>query len=139
MKKYLLTIPVFLLFATPAFAANTAGHAWSESVGWFDFSNVTVSNSNITGYAYNDNTGWLVMDGVINEKGNIIGHAWSESVGYFDFNDVAIIDGDFKGYAYNDNTGFLSFENGTNVHTTWEDTTGSGTVVLSGGSSYSRN
>jgi hypothetical protein len=118
MKKYLL---IFLLcfVATPALAANTTGYAWSESVGWFDFSPAAVSDTTLSGNAYNDNTGWLVLDGIINTNGTLSGYAWSESVGYFDFSDVTVSNGTFKGYAYNDNTGWLSFEIGTNVTTTW--------------------
>lgn len=120
MKKYLLLIPLLFFIATPAFAANTTGNAWSESVGWFDFSNVTVSDSSLSGYAYNDNTGWLVLDGVTtNSAGTLSGYAWSESVGYFSFDNVTISSGSFGGYAYNDNTGWLSFEDGTDVTTTW--------------------
>ncbi len=121
MKKFtVLTLFIFALCVSPALAANTSGHAWSESVDWFDFSNTTVSDSSLTGYAYNDNTGWLVMDGVTNSEGELGGYAWSESVGYFDFSDVMIVSGDFEGYAYNDNIGWLSFEAGTNVVTAWE-------------------
>jgi hypothetical protein len=105
--------------ATPAFASNTTGYAWSESLGWFDFTNVTISDTQVTGNAYNDNTGWLVLNGITNTNGTLSGYAWSESVGYFDFSDVAITNGAFSGYAYNDNTGWLSFETGTNVTTTW--------------------
>ena len=105
--------------ATPALAANTTGYAWSESVGWFDFSGVTVSDTTVIGNAYNDNTGWLVLDGIINTSGTLSGYAWSESVGYFDFSDVTIANGAFNGYAYNDNTGWLSFEDQTTVTTAW--------------------
>lgn len=120
-KRLALVIVLFLSGAVPAFAANTTGHAWSESVGWFDFSGATVSDSALSGHAYNDNTGWLVLSGVTNTDGQLGGYAWSESVGYFDFSGVTIESGDFGGYAYNDNTGWLSFESGTNVSTTWEE------------------
>ncbi len=124
MRKYLL---IFLLFfvTTPVFAANTSGNAWSESLGWFNFSNATISDTAVTGYAYNDNTGWLVLEGITNTNGTLSGYAWSESVGYFDFSNVIITNGTFSGYAYNDNTGWLSFESPVNVTTTWapaEDT-----------------
>ena len=115
MKKYLIALMIFI--AVPTFAANTTGFAWSESVGWFDFKNVTVTNTAVSGHAYNDNTGWLVMDGVSNINGQLTGYAWSESVGYFNFASTTIQNGAFKGYAYNDNTGWLSFETGTNVTT----------------------
>jgi len=121
-------IIVFSLLYTNNFvsAANidgTSKYAWSESVGWFDFSNVTVADSELTGYAYNDNTGWLSLNcsntsscGTVNYSvtndgnGNLDGDAWSESLGWFDFNGVSIStdSGDFSGYAYNDNTGWLS-------------------------------
>jgi len=119
MKKYLI-IMALLFVASPVYAANTEGHAWSESLGWFDFSNVTVDDADLSGYAYNDNAGWLVLDEISNDAGDLSGYAWSESVGYFDFNNVSIDDNSFSGYAYNDNTGWLSFEDGTNVTTDWE-------------------
>lgn len=119
MKKLLFTL-TFLLSTSSVYAANTTGYAWSESIGWFDFSNATISDTTVTGYAYNDNTGWLVLDGVTNDGTGILdGYAWSESVGYFDFYGVTITDGAFEGYAYNDNTGWLSFEDGVTVTTTW--------------------
>lgn len=122
MKKYLLSAFLFLILATPALA-NTQGYAWSESLGWFDFSQVVVSDTALTGYAYNDNTGWLVLDGVTNTDGTLSGYAWSESTGYVDFSEVIISGGTFSGYAYNDNTGWLSFEDGTTVTTTWAPAT----------------
>jgi len=36
-----------------------SGYAWSESVGYFDFSKVTIENNHFRGYAYNDNIGFL--------------------------------------------------------------------------------
>lgn len=38
---------------------NLSGYAWSESVGYIDFSNVTIESNEFNGYAYNDNTGWI--------------------------------------------------------------------------------
>jgi hypothetical protein len=112
---YILILPVVV-------SANTTGYAWSESVGYFDFSNTVVTNSNLTGYAYNDNTGWLVLDGVLNNNGTLSGYAWSESLGYFDFSNVYIEDNQLQGYAYNDNTGWLNFTD-TTVSTTWAPAT----------------
>jgi hypothetical protein len=117
MKKYIIALMLFI--SVPTLAANTTGYAWSESVGWFDFANVTVTNTTVTGHAYNDNTGWLVLDGITNTNGTLEGFAWSESVGYFNFASTTIQNGAFKGYAYNDNTGWLSFETGTSVTTSW--------------------
>lgn len=124
MKHFIKTLVLLLVFtALPAFAsANTQGHAWSESVGWFDFSQAVVSNTGLTGHAYNDNTGWLVLSHITNSGGTLSGHAWSESVGWFDFSNVSISSGTFTGYAYNDNTGFLNFTDGT-VTTTWAPAT----------------
>ena len=116
-KKYIAIIALFT--AIPTFTANTTGYAWSESLGWFDFGNVTVTDTTVTGYAYNDNTGWLVLDGVTNSNGTLSGYAWSESLGYFNFSNASISAGAITGYAYNDNTGWLSFSTGTNVTTTW--------------------
>ena len=134
MKKCLLAL--LLLFTVPTLAANTTGYAWSESVGWFDFSKTTVTNESLTGYAYNDNTGWLMMDGVVNQNGNLSGYAWSESVGYFDFNNVSISNGNFTGQAYNDNTGWLSFSTGTNVTTMWAPVTTTPAPTQSAGGAY---
>ncbi len=116
-------LPILALFfvASPVFA-NTTGYAWSESVGWFDFSNVIVTDTELTGYAYNDNTGWLSFEDdttVTNTNGDLSGYAWSESVGWFDFSNAYIEEGAVRGYAYNDNTGWLSFEDDTAVTTTW--------------------
>lgn len=129
-----------LFISIPSLAANTTGYAWSESVGWFDFSNVTVTNTTVTGHGYNDNTGWLVLDGVTNTNGTLSGYAWSESVGYFNFASTTIQNGVFKGYAYNDNTGWLSFETGTSVATSWAPavptpTQSAGGAYYGGGSS----
>ena len=122
MKKYIITL-ILCLYLFPSLAsANTTGYAWSESVGWFDFSPAVVSNTDLTGYAYNDNTGWLVLSNITNNNGTLEGYAWSESVGWFDFSNVYIEDNQLKGYAYNDNTGFLNFTDGT-VTTTWSTPT----------------
>jgi hypothetical protein len=126
MKKHILTLTLCIL-ALPALAsANTEGYAWSESVGWFDFTKVVVSDTTLTGYAYNDNTGWLSFTAdpnFTNTNGALSGFAWSESVGWFDFTGVTISEGDFQGYAYNDNTGWLNFTDGT-VKTNWTPPTG---------------
>jgi len=108
---------VLSLICVPAFANASTYYGWSESLGYFDFSNIIVTDSNITGYAYNDNTGFLNMNGVTNDGAGILsGYAWSESVGYFDFSEVFISNGSFNGYAYNDNTGFLNM---SGVSTSW--------------------
>lgn len=119
MKKTLLTLTLLLALTTPALASNTTGYAWSESVGYFDFSNATLSDTTLTGFAYNDNTGWLNLDGVTNTNGTLTGYAWSESLGFFDFSHVYLDNGTLKGYAYNDNTGYLIF----NVTTTYTPAT----------------
>jgi hypothetical protein len=115
-KRYVIIALLFLL-SPLGVNANSSGYAWSESVGYFDFNNVVVSDSALSGNAYNDNTGYLVMDGVTqNGSGVLSGYAWSESVGYFDFNDVTISSGSFSGNSYNDNTGYLIMDG---VSTTW--------------------
>jgi hypothetical protein len=58
MKKTLIILALFFGITSIA-SANTQGYAWSESVGWFDFSNVVITDTEVLGYAYNDNTGWL--------------------------------------------------------------------------------
>jgi hypothetical protein len=135
MQKIILTALAFLFIATPTFAANVSGFAWSESVGWFDFSNATLGDDSLIGYAFNDNTGWLALEGVTNTDGALGGFAWSESVGYFDFSNASFSDGNFMGYAYNDNTGWLSFENGT-VTSTYAPVVASTSRSSSGGTRY---
>jgi len=136
MKKHFLILTLILLaFASPAYAANTQGYAWSESVGWFDFSNTTITDTTVTGHAYNDNTGWVVLDGITNSNGTLSGYAWSESLGYIDFSDVYIENNTLKGYAYNDNTGWINFTD-TQVTTTWTPAT---PTTRSYGSSSSRS
>jgi hypothetical protein len=41
---------------------NLSGYAWSESVGYIDFSDVTISNNQFQGYAYNDNIGFISLN-----------------------------------------------------------------------------
>jgi hypothetical protein len=135
MQKIILTALAFMFIATPTFAANVSGFAWSESVGWFDFSNATLGDDSLIGYAFNDNTGWLALEGVTNTDGAFGGYAWSESVGYFDFSNASFSDGNFMGYAYNDNTGWLSFENGT-VTSTYAPVVASTSRSSSGGTRY---
>lgn len=36
-----------------------SGYAWSESVGYIDFNDVTISGGQFSGYAYNDNIGFI--------------------------------------------------------------------------------
>lgn len=122
-----------MVFPTLSFAANVSGYAWSESLGWFDFSRATISNTSVTGYAYNDNTGWLVLEGVTNTNGTLSGSAWSESVGYFNFSQVTIQNGRLRGQAYNDNTGWLSFETSSDVTTTWSPPSSTVSTGNSGG------
>ena len=40
-------------------AGNLSGYAWSESVGYLDFSQVTIENNQFHGFAYNDNIGFI--------------------------------------------------------------------------------
>jgi len=115
MKYKILTLLILIVLCPKTTNANS--YAWSESLGYFNFEDVTVTDSSLLGNAYNDNTGFLNMEGVINNgSGDLSGYAWSESVGYFDFNNVDISSGSFIGYAYNDNTGFLNM---SGVTTPW--------------------
>lgn len=41
---------------------NLSGYAWSESVGYIDFSDVKISNNQFQGYAYNDNIGFISLN-----------------------------------------------------------------------------
>ncbi len=38
---------------------NLSGYAWSESVGYIDFSDITILSNQFQGYAYNDNIGFI--------------------------------------------------------------------------------
>lgn len=63
MKFKIFAVLIFLILSAPNIA-DASNYAWSESLGYFDFSNVTVTNNQFSGYAYNDNSGFLNMSGV---------------------------------------------------------------------------
>jgi hypothetical protein len=121
--------------------------AWGENIGWLDFGNAEVSNTEVAGYVYGANTGWISLNcldgdscdtseyGVINDgNGELSGYAWGENIGWLDFEGVSINNesGDFSGYAYSPNVGYVSFNClNTNtcedvdfkVNTTWRKAT----------------
>jgi hypothetical protein len=150
MKKYLLTI-LLLFIATPSFASNTTGHAWSESVGWFDFGNAIVLDTELTGYAYNDNIGWLSLNcsntsscndvnyKVTNSNGDLGGHAWSESVGWLDFSNVELTEEGnnsiVSGNIYNDNIGWIIFQDS---ETDWSTSNTQTNTSDGGGNTYKK-
>jgi len=136
--KFLFSVTSLILFAifvTPTIThAATSGYAWSENVGWIDFSGtagaVTVTDSTLSGYAYGENIGWIVLTGVTNSGGTLSGYAWGENVGWIDFAPTAggvVINtstGVFSGYAYGENIGWINFDTGAiAVTTSWRPPT----------------
>ena len=97
--------------------------AWGENIGWVDFADTEVTETELTGYSYSSNTGWISLNcsttntcadadyGVVNNGlGDLSGYAWGENIGWVDFGGVSInTEGDFLGYAYSPNIGYVSF------------------------------
>ncbi len=103
--------------------STTYHYAYGENVGFIDFANANVTNSNITGYAYGENIGWINLDGITNNKGTLTGYAYGENVGFIDFSLVTIDNGVFTGSAYGENIGWITFsptDNNSKVVTTWK-------------------
>ena len=114
---------VCALFVYPSFVRATTGSilsghssAWSNNIGWVNFSQTTVTDSSLTGYAWSQNNGWINMaptqSGVVNDgSGNLSGYAWGESVGWINFSGVSIdTNGNFSGTASGSLIGTLTFE-----------------------------
>lgn len=68
--------------------------AWSDNIGWLDFSNVTVDTFALTGYATSSAAGYGIgavsmsgsTYGVNNDgQGNLSGWAWNENIGWISF------------------------------------------------------
>jgi len=100
---------------TPVDPVNTDHYAYSENLGWIDFTpttgegvsvgDVILYDVGLTGYAYSANAGWIKLDadgiagapaaasqtetdwGVVNDgEGNLSGYAYGENIGWIDFN-----------------------------------------------------
>ena len=119
----------FLFFAVFVFAAS--GYAWSDKIGWINFStvsgNFSVTNSAVTGYAWSENSGWINLapskGGVKNDgAGNLSGYAWSEGAGWINFTGVKInCSGKFTGKASGDLAGTINFDcDSCDVRTEWK-------------------
>ncbi|OIO18974.1 MAG: hypothetical protein CO029_03225 [Candidatus Magasanikbacteria bacterium CG_4_9_14_0_2_um_filter_41_10] len=149
MKRwgYVMFIFVLAVFLSPKSVFATSGtilsghsYAWSNQVGYINFSNTIVSDSVLTGYAWSQNSGWIKMNptngGVTNDgAGNISGYAWGESLGWINFAGVTIGEtGIFFGTASGDLVGTLTFGcTQCDVQTDWRATSAtSGTGGTSG-------
>lgn len=118
-----------------------SGHtyAWSNNVGYINFANVTVGDSQLSGYAWSTRAGFInfspAKGGVLNDgTGNLSGSAWGESLGWIDFDNVSInsTTGKFSGTATGTLIGTLTFNcNFCDVQTDWPQG-GSVPRVLSG-------
>jgi len=124
-----------VIFPTVIFASSgtiLSGHsyAWSNNVGWLNFSDTTVTDSALTGYAWSQNNGWISLaptqSGVVNDgSGNLSGYAWGEGVGWINFAHVTIdSSGNFTGTASGDTIGTLTFDcTYCDVQTDWSAAT----------------
>lgn len=126
MKKVIMFLSIALMMPFGAHAAYIDpinNFAWGENIGWVDFEETQITDTEVSGYAYGSNIGWLSLNcsntdvcdsvsyGVTNDGlGNLSGYAWGENIGWIDFSGVSIdAQGDFLGYAYSPNTGYISF------------------------------
>ncbi len=75
------------------------GFAWSQDLGWVDFSNITVNHDdgNLNGTAYVENTrATLDFNNYNNDAaidpitGKFLGNVWSEDIGWIDFTDTGV-------------------------------------------------
>ncbi len=128
-NDYIGFLLAFLFLCTPfsVFASITDGtidttnkYAWSEKVGWINFStsggNVHITDTTLTGYAWSEHTGWINLNPsgsnfvANNGEGVLSGYAWGEGIGYIDFGAVTIdASGYFHGYASTTAAGRISF------------------------------
>ena len=107
-------------------------YAWSNNVGYVNFSNVIVTSATLSGYAWSTNKGYINLapasqGGVINNgSGKLSGSAWGEQLGWIDFSHVTIsAQGKFSGTATGPIIGTLTFDCPTfcNVVTNWRPAT----------------
>ena len=108
MRHFLLFLLMFIIGATPVYAAtnisSTASEhfAWNDLAGWMNFYNgdsITVTSQRVTGWA-NTAGGELSFDCATTSIGNICGSSNYEVV-----NDGL---GNLSGYAWNDTYGWFS-------------------------------
>lgn len=108
------------LFGISIFAGHileTHKYAWSNNVGYINFSDVIVEDTALSGYAWSKTHGWIKFDplngGVLNNwSGQLSGYAWGESLGWIDFDGVVIdtLTGRFWGTATGTLIGTLTFD-----------------------------
>lgn len=124
------------LFPSAVFAASgtvldSHTYAWSDSVGYIDFSGVVISDSALTGFAWSENKGFITFDategGVSNDgTGNLSGSVWGEQLGWIDFDGVSINSstGQFSGTATGTLVGTITFDcpDFCDVATDWQPT-----------------
>lgn len=135
------------LFPSASFAASgtvldTHPYAWSDYVGYINFSGVVVSDSALTGFAWSENKGFISLDptqgGVFNDgTGNLSGSAWGEQLGWIDFGSVSIngSTGEFSGTATGTLVGTITFgcPSFCDVATDWRQVSSSGGSSGGGG------
>lgn len=138
IKILVLTIIIFLLITSGAFASEINGtvpvdsYAWGENIGWINFGassgNVHITDSAVTGYAWSSTHGWINLSpgsgGVTNTcTGQLGGYAWSSALGWITFSGVTInSSGRFTGIAgtTGSTAGRINFDCGNcNVTTDW--------------------
>lgn len=116
------------VFAATGTVLETHPYAWSDNVGYINFSGVIVSDSALSGFAWSENKGFISFDpaegGVSNNgAGNLSGSAWGEQLGWIDFDGVSISGstGQFSGTATGTLVGTITFDcaNFCDVATDW--------------------
>jgi len=130
--KFLLFVFLisFLLPVKSIFAGTILSgykYAWSNNIGYINFENLIVNDSELSGSAWSKNNGWIKFNptngGVSNNNGDLSGSAWGEGTGWIDFNNVSIstTTGKFSGTATGDIIGTLTFDCPTycDVRTDW--------------------
>lgn len=129
-----MLLPVY--FVQAGTILSTHKYAWSNQVGYINFANVTVSDSNLSGYAWSENTGWVKFNpaqgGVLNDgNGHLSGSAWGEGLGWISFSGVTISTstGVFSGTATGAVVGTINFDcpNYCDVRTDWRQATSTAT------------
>jgi hypothetical protein len=125
---FLLIFLVHITFESGTVSAGNAAlnsYAWSENIGWINFSpdegpGVMVGSSIVTGFAWAENIGWINLSptfgGVKNDgAGRLSGFAWGENIGWINFAPTGggvtynSLTGRFSGFAWGENIGWLSF------------------------------
>lgn len=133
---FALLLPLSFVHAGTVLSAYK--YAWSSDVGYINFENVLVGDSNLTGFAWSENTGWInfspAQGGVYNDgQGHLSGFAWGEGLGWIDFSGVVIstTTGKFSGTATGDAVGTLNFScpNFCDVRTDWTIATSNPTTT----------